>query len=202
MKRFRKYKPIRLIKRFYKSHRKLFVFAGLLVFPIIIDLFYHIPCNFFYLKENALLSFYGVALGIFVTFSTFYTEKKKEKIERDNKLKPYISVELEARKDGYFDIILTKLKNAIITDVFLYDVPLDNALPLTKKYNVNFYPDNEKGEAIDLSNYDSGLIDNDGYPKYILISCYDEEDRMWQGEYIKLSNSDRIVYQLKEMDLV
>ena len=186
----------------FKYKTQLLVAILLLLFPFLVYLLCKIPIKIISLKASELLQFYGISLGIFGSFISYYAEKRKGEIEHDNKLKPYISVELKAKDDGYFDITLTNLKRAILIYIFLYDITLDSTLPSTKKYNVNFYPDNEKCGAIDLSGYDSGLIDFDGYPKYILLSCNDEENRMWQGEYIKLSSGNNVVYQLKEMYLV
>ena len=189
--------------KLYKSKLTIILCVVLLLFPLVVDLFYHISCKFFYLEESDLLAFYGVAGGLFFSFLTYRKEKHKEKESHNGKIKPCFFVDLKLVEDeGCFELEIIKQKNVFIGDVFIYDKLLDNFLKSGKKYKIDFYPDNEKRDILNVSSYDKDLIDKDGYPKYILISCCDSDNRMWQGEYIKLSNGQKNMYVLKDMYLV
>ncbi|MDE6111205.1 MAG: hypothetical protein K2F65_04730 [Eubacterium sp.] len=48
---------------------------------------------------------------------------------------------------------------------------------------------------------DNDIIDNDGYPKYILINCEDIDNRMWTYEFKKIRNGQDVFYILHSSEL-
>lgn len=46
------------------------------------------------------------------------------------------------------------------------------------------------------------IDDEDGYPKYIVLSCYDIDNQLWQCEYNKIIHGERVTYILKDLYLI
>ena len=139
-----------------------------------------------------------------MSFIAYQNEKKKYIISRNNEIKPCIAVDIkEDNESGYYELSLTKLSKSVITDVFVYDELLTNKLEKEQKQLVKFYPEKENNNVLDLSGYDKDLIDeSDKLPKYVLISCCDADNQMWQAEYLKLSNGNEKMFVLKDIYLV
>ena len=193
----------RKIKKFFKRIcvNKVAFAIFLFILPLIIDLIYHVPIEFFFISESDLLQFYGVTFGIFASYVTYSYEKEKSRKSRDSELKPCMAVKLIPCEGDNFEISISNVNDVVITDLFLFDELIDNVLQSQKKYKVNFNPENKNSNILDFSNYDKDLVDTDGYPKYILISSCDAEDRMWQSEYLKHSNGKEKTYILKDIYL-
>ena len=194
------YKKVRTI--FLKLKYVLSIALIIILFPLIVDLFYHIPIDFFYIEEDTIINFYGVALGIFSSFITYYFEKKKEKENRNQEIKPHIALNLDKR-ENVFVITLHNIGSSIIKDVWIYDVYIDSWLNKSKEYEFSFSKEKNKENIfyVNLKDYDKNLIDEDGFPKYICISCCDTDERMWLCEYIKIKNNEQMLYMPKEFHL-
>lgn len=83
--------------RWYKTH--IWLFIGLILFPIIVGLFYKIPINFVNIEIGDLLSFYAVALGLFATYWTYRESEDKKVLARQESLRPKLELQLELNDD-------------------------------------------------------------------------------------------------------
>lgn len=200
-----KLKKLINIRKWWKKRMSAFIFIVIFIFPFIIDLLYHTYVkNFLIVSEGELLRYYGTVFGICVPVFQYFREKKKEDKSRKNELKPIIAVDLKLDDDNNYALTLTKLSNSVIKDVFLYWEPLTSFLNGNQTFKLGFDSEYIAEGILDFSNIDdNNLIDDeDGYPKYIVLSCYDIDNQLWQCEYNKIIHGERVTYILKDLYLI
>lgn len=84
------------VKRNFKWYKTpIFLFAAIILFPIVIGLIYKIPICFIDIEIGDLLSFYAVALGLFATYLTYRENENKKCLERQEALRPKIEFSLD-----------------------------------------------------------------------------------------------------------
>lgn len=193
------------LKKWRKRRMFALIFTIILIFPLLIDLLYH-TCirNWLLINEGELLGYYAVTFGVCVPVFQYFNDKKKENKSRNNELKPIIAVSLELDADNNYTLTLKKLSNNIIKDVFLYWEPLTGILSAEQTFKIGFNSKDIIEGVLDFSGIDdSDLIDDeDSYPKYIVLSCYDADNRLWQCEYNKINYDERVTYILKDLYLI
>lgn len=87
--------------KYRKNRRTIFIAIFLIIFPIILGLIYKIPIHFIDVEIGELLSFYGVALGLFVTYITYIEDKRQKDKEKQSALRPQIELILELDNDEF-----------------------------------------------------------------------------------------------------
>lgn len=178
-------KKVKMFFRKFKIH--IFLFVGLLIFPLIVGGFYALPCKQVIAVEcGDLLAFYSTALGIFSSFVTYRAERAKEKREKTSRFKPQMFVEvIEDEGNDCFVMTLQNLSDSILSSVYLYDTYIGNVLEKNKTFNLCINKSSDESEELKrklenvISIYDKDLIDEDGYPKYIQICCDVPNGDMW-----------------------
>lgn len=166
------------------------------ILPVLVELLYH-TCfkNFLLVRQGELLGYYSVAFGICVPVSQYFYGKRQENKLRNKELKPIITVDLEWDADNNYtyNLTITKLSDNIIKEVFLYWEPLTSVLNGKQTFKLGFDSKYIADGVLDFSNInDNNLIDDeDGYPKYIVLSCYDAENQLWQCEYNKITHGEK-----------
>ncbi len=191
-----------VMRRFFSKHEYIPYLTVLFLFPLLLNIiFLLIPTSFFRIEEGEMLSFYGVAAGIFSSYITYRNAVRKEKEEKNSRLRPFIGLTAKKVLDDIVEIELTRYGDAVVRDVFLYDIPLTDILENKLRRRVSFRDDKKDGETLHMSlcGYDEDLIDQgDGLPKYITVSCCDRENRLWVLEYRKQTDGNGSIYMLAE----
>jgi len=183
-----------------RKNKAIMIMVALFVFPLIVGAIYALPLpQYIAVDSGDLLSYYGVAFGLYASFYTYFEERKRERLEHKKELSPalYVDVKKENVQKNTFDIQITSLKKQILTDVVLYDEPVCNVLSDTIKLTVAL--GNQKGAGIikaDVRVLDSDIPINEqnGYPDYIQIVCNDVERNCWACDFQRLTIEEKTVY--------
>lgn len=195
-----KFKKFKKLKNWCKRRKNSkLIIIGIILLPFLVELLYH-TClkNFLLVSQSDLLGYYGVALGVCVPIFQYFYQKSEENRLRKKELKPIIAISLEWNADNNYTLTLTKLSNNIIKDIFLYWEPLTNLLNEEQSFKIGFGSENNIDDVIYFSDTEYVNIDEDGYPKEIILSCYDTENNLWQCEYKKFFRGDKPIYNICE----
>lgn len=145
-----KFKKLKRIKIWCKRRVSVLIITGIIILPFLIDALYHTILNgFLLIREDELLAYYGVSLGICVPVFTYFDKNKKEKESRRNALKPIISVDLNQDGDNNYTLTLTKISDNVIKDVYLYWKPIVNVLNGKKTFKIGLDSDYITEDVLD-----------------------------------------------------
>ena len=185
------------------------IIIALIIFPVIIDLIYAISTKqIVNISAGDLLSFYGAALGIFVSFVTYRYEKKKEDIARQKELKPIFQVEVvqDDENKGIFNIKIKKLSEKPLRYAYLYgeyscDV-VESEVSYRVSYNQNDNFEKKYNPDFNICGYDNDLLDKNGIPRYVQILCEDIDGNLWSCSFDKVTDSGKTYYYPKDIELM
>lgn len=158
---------LRMQLKYHKT--PILIFIGLLLFPIIIGLIYKIPVAFVDIEIGDLLSFYGVALGIFSSFLFYREDENNKALAKQESLRP--TIELSVELDG------TVIPTFCITN------PTDN------DYIIDYLEcgchEDEERRPLNANDQLKITLDNwdEIYPKTILIGIKDDDNHEWMIEF-------------------
>lgn len=201
-------------KKFFSKYKAVIILSLIfLFFPLLLYMIYRLVyCCYPPFEPGVLLSYYGTTFGIFGSFVTFYMNYQKEKETRNIEIKPKISVDLQKVKENsdIFKLTVYNFSKSPIRNVFLYDEILASAIIKDEtvfiaynmpkdefdKYNGEY----EKCQFFNITNDES--IMEKGYPNYIFIDCDDSDNRMWQCEFCKVTNGEKVAYMNSKMFLI
>lgn len=190
------------MKRYIKRFKtEIIVALVLLIFPLIVGAFYALPIPQYILVDAGdLLSFYGVAFGLFGTYVSYAESRKKERRTRNAELKPNLRVDLRLVDidDKIYRLIVYNNTTQPLYSVFLYDCFVGETLSAKEEIFVTYEGarvkeyNGKKLFNVDLG--DEGL-DREGYPTYIQICCDDAKKRMWDCTFdARGKGEDRFYY--------
>ena len=187
--------------RIFKNHWKtiLIIFITLL-FPLIVSLFYKIPCEQVLPVElGDLLNYYGLALGLIGACLTYYFENEKRRKESYADDKPHFNIKIIPKND-YFKLIITNHTAFPIRDVYC----LGEFLSPTLSENHNEFEicfDKTKSELEKMNQKGiiniliEDMIDEDNLPREITIELSDDRNnRFWICSFSKRKDCERVFY--------
>lgn len=195
----KKNSKLRKVNRHFVRYGWLYI----LVFPLVVGVLYRLPLpQIIALEPGELLAYYAVVFGLLGSYFKYAEDKKVEKREREKNAMPVLDVELMKRPDCpmLFDIRIRSLKESPLCDVYLYDELVCGYLTEKTKLSVSVAFGLNKTEEEELRpdrniTMDGGILDEDGYPKYIQIACDDTEGTVWVCEFDKYKTENEIVYR-------
>ncbi len=195
-------------KRYLKKNMIRFCVVIMLIFPIIVGGMYSeiIPENT-PIKAGDLLAYYGVAFGILNSFIYYRIEKKEKEKERNNKLRPAFSVNVEQNKETslIFKISIKKICDSNLMYMHLYDEFISSYVEKEYCFYVTYNQTIENVKDIDTDyniTMDELIIDTDGYPKYVQIICNDTDNNSWDCCYYKIKDCDKYYYYPRDIDII
>lgn len=204
-----KNKNTKKLTRFFKKYRRYVVLLLLLfVFPIIVGLIYAIPIRQVVMVDSGdLLAYYGTTFGIVGSFITYRLELNKRKKERIKELKPAFIVEVKKipNESNVFEIEITNRSKNIITFLYFYEEFVSADIKEKYSFKTTFNETNDEVDRI-KPNYNitsnPDIIDADGYPEYIQLTCNDCEGNNWNCCYFKVKDCDKIYYYPRDFEVI
>lgn len=170
-----------------------------IVFPLAFGLFYRFIRSIIAIDSGDILSFYGVALGIYVSSLIYVDKIQREKKEEAASKVPKLYVSVNKKAHEIFDIHIVDLSKNGMSDVYLYDEKICETLGKDTVVEVTFNLPIDEDEKIKPQynvTCDDNIIDNDGFPKYVQIGVCDDDGDLWVLSYDKLNKENNIIYYL------
>lgn len=178
----------------------------LLIAPFVIYIPYLLPFKIFYFDYNAVLQYYGVALGILAAIMEYNNKSKEREVERLNDAKPNFFIDVRKKNEDIFELIIENHSNRMLTNIYLYDEFLCNVIDTKNSARIEInltylktvdemeiLKKENSGRIINI-NMDDEIIDNDGYPKYVQIYCDDILRNSWECSFNKSNDSAKLHY--------
>ncbi len=183
------------IKNFIGKHLFIVLLSLILLIPFVVGLIFAVPAlrNLICIPSVDVLKFYGTALGVFTSFGIYTQERRKERIEKQKDLAPKLSLKVD-KKDGLFNIKINKMSDKPLCHMYLYDEYI--SAELKEELNVTYGQTSNKKADVNIS--DDGILEDDGYPKYIQILCEDIDGNCWDCEFDKVNDCGKIYYPLTQ----
>lgn len=183
--RYHKYRP----GMFWKKHRiKICILAIILITPIIVGLVYNIPIwNSFPLSAGEVLTFYGVALGIFVSVVFYLNDQKKENLRRTRAIRPAVGVICIPMQNSFSVEVIIRNNNNIFQDLSFFDVNVHQGFINQKvRFQVSLKEDKTRGCNYVFSDLIADSIDSaDNLPHYMCFFFSDQYGNTWDCEFDK-----------------
>lgn len=183
MKKAKIEKPRFRFKNWLKRN-KFVIWSCVMIFflPILVTLFYMIPCIQKLDIKGDVLQFYAVTLGLLITCVQYRNAKKEQVFLCQQSLKPKISITLNLDNDE----INTKLEICNHTDndykiTYIYHDYYEN----DKKYNLN----SKNNILITIDSWD------DVYPKLVELQLEDSDGNSWSVGFEKQENDSNRYYR-------
>ena len=171
----------------------------ILVFPVLVSFLYTLPLPcIINSKIGDLLAYYGASFGILASFLIYRQDKKEAKKEKIQKFKPCITIDVEKKNEVF---VIKMNTYSVLASIEFFDKHIPDSMD--KKYVINACfckkadeYNNLKKEIPNLINVilDDDIIDIDGYPKYLLISCDNVNGETWAFTFEKIKNENDVFY--------
>lgn len=187
--------------RLFIKKRIAFILSLLLLvlFPVLIGLVY--KADFFKnigLTISDVLSFYGVALGIFLSFWKYSEDKSRQKKEHEDAVRPKILISA-VNKTSRIDFEIFNQGSLPLSSIYFNGEFICNNLGANKSKPVSaLIPDNDYGNddfeipCIWLSAND--IKSGENYPKSIHICCDDHEGTSWECTFNRYGDDEMARY--------
>ena len=196
------------IKRYLRKPFAILVLSMILI-PAIIEGIYSLPIKHsFSIDASSLLSFCGIAVGIIGSFCLYRYEKKCEETKRQKELQPSFLAEVISNEYGIFNIRIRSLTQSVFTHLYLYDelwvemVSKDmNVCVSFCKTKEDFQKLRHQGAKMNIT-VDEDIIQLDGYPKYIQLTCEDIDGNTWVCDFYKVNDCGKITYYQRIPEIV
>lgn len=155
--------------------------------------------SYFPLNINALLDYYGIALGIFCSVYVYLDEKKSTKKEKIEKYLPFISLKHTANDDMLKITLKIKNNNNCYSNLSMYDSLVKEGF-LEEKTNISLALSSKKKDDQNCIHSDIALsnLDVDGLPKYLEFFIDDRFGNTWECVFDKEEDENgKSAYYLK-----
>ncbi len=199
-------KPKRWIRILEKNTEILI--PVMLIFPIIVGLFYALPLpRIIDIDSGDLLAYYGTVFGIMGSFFLYRSERKKEQMERQHEVKPIFTVQVKTSEEftDAFEIQIRKKSEKNFSYFYLYDEfvseVVQNETLLRVSYNLTSQEVEKRGIDYNIT-VEDGILDEDGYPKYIQLLCDDVDGNCWNCCFHKVKDLGNIYYYPDPFEIV
>lgn len=196
------------IKRHLKKPIAILVLFIILT-PAIIESIYSLPIKHYpNVDASSLLSFYGTSFGIIGSFWLYKSEKKLGEEKRKKELQPSFLAEVVSNEYGIFNIRIRSLAQSVFTHLYLYDEPWVEMASKDMNVCVSFCETKEdfqklrhQGAQMNIT-VDEDIIQPDGYPKYIQLTCEDVDKDTWLCDFYKVNDCGKIIYYQRIPEIV
>ena len=192
-------------KKKLKNNKNFLIIAVLLLFPLVVGVIYALPLpQIIAVDVGDLLTYYGVAFGLLGSFLSYRLEKQKEEKEKNSKNRPVFIVKLE-KTDVFFTLTIAKISNNTLSYLYLYDEFIADEVENQHKLQITFNLSVEEAKSKNINHnftMDSEILDKDGYPRYIQLTCDDEDGNNWNCYYEKVNDCGKVYYYPKEISIL
>ena len=197
------------LKKHYKHHKaEYFVSIVLLTIPLALKWIYiSLDEKSIVFQPSDILTYFGVAVGMFGSFVVYREEKAKEKKEREDRLRPDFGVHLELvdPEEEIFKLTILLYSESVLRSVYLYDNYCSDRISDQEAFFITYSGAREKayqGKPLYNISCDDNILDKDGWPHYIQINCDDTERQMWDCIFRKCSDGEHIYYTPSSFSII
>lgn len=183
----------------------IWIVSIIILFPLIIGFLYFLPLpQVINLNSGDLLAFYGTAFGILGSFLMYRYEIDKKEEERDKKLRPQLTINLKREQgdDDIFILTINKNPKQMLNYLYVYEVFINETMRMKTELRIAFNKTDEEARRFKLDCnicvVNDDKFDNDGYPEYVQIMCTDMDNHIWNSDFERIVEYDRIYYGLED----
>lgn len=197
----------RFIKNIIKKNKNVkWIVIVLLAFPIVVGGIYALPLpQVIAVEPGDLLSYYGTAFGILGSFIIYRLEVNKQRKEKLKELRPSFVVSVEKDDSGKFTVNIINHSQSRLFYLYYYDEfvspEIKEKYSFTTAYNCIKSKEEELKTDYNIT-MDKGIIDEDGYPKYVNLICDDCEGNTWNCCYNKVRDCNNVIYYPEAPEIV
>ena len=188
---------------------KISAIIAIILFPYVLNLtnllFNRLFCAC--IDFAPLLSFYGTCLGLLGSVYMYIHSQKMTHTKEILKLQPKFFVSIERYSDSN-NVFSLKIINKTFQPLFYSTLYFNHLSDIVKqKYSlkISYFKSEEEARELkvgyNICEYDA-WDSNDNYPKYIQITCYDEEGNHWNCCYNKFVEDGKAYYYPDEIEIV
>ena len=196
----------KLILPYYKQIFFILLTVIILSIPFMLCLLANEYEFFERMLKSDVLSYYGVALGIFSSFVLYQIQQKKEEQQRKYDIRPKVvlSIEiLDSEKEAYI-LTITNVGKRELSEIHFCGDFLCATL-ISKHYtSLNLECKQNEGQYNFENNQKRFFIsgDNGNVPKYLSVQCTDEDGNNWAIDYKRFGVGKNASYQQEDIYLI
>ena len=179
------------MRRFFRKHVLIVWIVLLVLLPIIIGSIYALPCKqYIKIKSEAVLSYYGTSAVVLFSVYNIIEQKKKDRSNRINSIRPRITLKAEKTNDSnILQLTITNKGEKTIFDLQAVETPVQKHLS----------PDDDIIMEVDISELTDRI---NGFPDAIPINCSDMDDNNWILLFNYIKDGNYYQYVLSEYGII
>ncbi len=153
---------------------------------------------------DAILGYFGVALGIFSPAVTYLIEQRRVRTEKEKELRPRLQLEFETvdSDEKAYIMTITNRGSRDLSEIWIDGESTGLHLNAKEAITVNLDCNEAQGEWFCFDNTNKSIFLPSGkydFPKTVGICCTDEDDRIWCVEFAGYHGACGPVYTKKDM---